>query len=144
MVEPEIAFASMDDAMVIAEDCIKSSIAYAMDQTNEDIDFFAKRVDKNLDQRLRTTVDEPFGRITYSEAIEVLKAVENERSNKIKFEFPVEWGIDLKSEHERYLAEVYFEKPVFVTNYPKAIKPFYMKASSDEKTVEGFDLLVPA
>ena len=138
MVEPEIAFASMDDAITTAEDCVKSSVLYAMDHTCEDIGFFAQRVDKGLDHRLQKTVEEPFGRITYSDAVEVLKSVDTE-----KFEFPVEWGMDLKSEHERYLAEVHFDKPVFVTNYPKAIKPFYMKASSDGKTVEGFDLLVP-
>jgi asparaginyl-tRNA synthetase len=139
MVEPEIAFADENDAMDIAERCVKHTVRYALDNCTEDIDFFAARVDKSLARRLQDTVEAPFERLTYDDAINILKSV----AMKEAFEHPVEWGMDLKSEHERFLAEKYYQNPVFVTNYPASLKPFYMKRNADEKTVSAYDLLVP-
>lgn len=137
MIEPEIAFADLNDNMELAEDLLKYVINYVLENAPEEIKFFNDFVDKGLIDRLENIVSNDFGKITYTEAIEVLKKAD------VKFEYPVEWGIDLQTEHERYLTEQVFKKPVFVTNYPKDIKAFYMKLNEDKKTVAAMDLLVP-
>lgn len=137
MIEPEIAFADLGANMELAEAMIKYIIKYVMDHCPEEMEFFNSFVEKGLFGKLKNVLENDFGRVTYTEAIEIL-----EKSKK-KFEFPVKWGIDLQSEHERYLAEEYFKKPVFVTDYPKDIKAFYMKLNEDGKTVRAMDLLAP-
>lgn len=137
MIEPEIAFADLGANMELAEAMVKYIIKYVMDNCPEEMDFFNAFVEKGLFEKLTNVLENDFGRVTYTEAIEIL-----EKSGK-KFEFPVKWGIDLQSEHERYLAEEYFKKPVFVTDYPKDIKAFYMKLNEDGKTVRAMDLLAP-
>ncbi len=137
MIEPEIAFADNEDNIKLAEDMLKFVIKYVLDKTPEEINFFNSFVDKGIKERLINISNSDFGKITYTEAIEVLK-----QSGK-KFEYPVEWGCDLQTEHERYLSEEHFKKPVFVTDYPKEIKSFYMRLNDDNKTVAAFDLLVP-
>ena len=116
---------------------VKFVIKYVMDNCPEEMEFFNSFIEKGLFDKLNNVLNNDFGRVTYTEAIEIL-----EKSGK-KFEFPVKWGIDLQSEHERYLAEEYFKKPVFVTDYPKDIKAFYMKLNEDNKTVRAMDLLAP-
>ena len=137
MVEPEIAFADLSANMELAEAMVKFVIKYVMDTCPEEMEFFNSFIEKGLFNKLNNVLNNEFGRITYTEAIEIL-----EKSGK-KFEFPVKWGIDLQSEHERYLAEEYFKKPVFVTDYPKEIKAFYMKLNEDGRTVRAMDLLAP-
>jgi len=137
MMEPEIAFADLDVNMDIIEEMIKYIVNYVRENAAEEMEFFNKWVDKGLFERLDTLVNSKFDRITYTEAIEILK------NSKEKFEYEVEWGIDLQTEHERYLAEKHFKKPVFVTDYPKDIKAFYMKLNEDGKTVRAVDLLAP-
>ena len=137
MMEPEIAFADLDVNMDIIEEMIKYIVNYVRENAAEEMEFFNKWVDKGLFERLDTLVNSKFDRITYTEAIEILK------NSKEKFEYEVEWGIDLQTEHERYLAEKHFKKPVFVTDYPKDIKAFYMKLNKDGKTVRAVDLLAP-
>jgi asparaginyl-tRNA synthetase len=137
MIEPEIAFADLEDDMELAEDMVKYIINYVMENAPEEMEFFNKFIDKTLFERLNNVLNSDFGRITYTEAIEIL-----EKSGE-KFEYPVKWGIDLQTEHERYITERYFKKPVFVTNYPKEIKAFYMRQNDDGKTVAAMDLLVP-
>ncbi|MDO4690803.1 MAG: asparagine--tRNA ligase [Fusobacterium sp.] len=137
MIEPEIAFADLGANMELAEAMVKYIIKYVMDNCPEEMEFFNAFVEKGLFEKLKNVLENDFGRVTYTEAIEIL-----EKSNK-KFEFPVKWGIDLQSEHERYLAEEYFKKPIFVTDYPKDIKAFYMKLNEDGKTVRAMDLLAP-
>lgn len=137
MMEPEIAFADLEVNMDIIEEMIKYIVNYVRENAAEEMEFFNKWVDKGLFERLDTLVNNKFDRITYTEAIEVLK------NSKEKFEYEVEWGIDLQTEHERYLAEKHFKKPVFVTDYPKDIKAFYMKLNKDGKTVRAVDLLAP-
>lgn len=137
MIEPEIAFADLNDDMDLAEDMMKYICRYLRENAPEEMEFFNKFIDKSLLQRLENIVDSEFGRITYTEAIELLQ-----KSGK-KFEFPVKWGSDLQSEHERYISEQVFKKPVFVTDYPKEIKAFYMRMNDDDKTVAAMDLLVP-
>ena len=137
MMEPEIAFADLDVNMDIIEEMIKYIVNYVRENAAEEMEFFNKWVDKGLFERLDTLVNNKFDRITYTEAIEILK------NSKEKFEYEVEWGIDLQTEHERYLAEKHFKKPVFVTDYPKDIKAFYMKLNEDGKTVRAVDLLAP-
>ncbi len=137
MVEPEIAFADLNDDMNLAEDMMKYVISYALDKAKNEIEFFNKFIDKGLVERLEGIVNSTFKRITYTEAIEILK------NAKEKFEYPVEWGLDLQTEHERYLTEKHFKAPVFVTDYPKEIKAFYMRMNDDNKTVAAVDLLVP-
>ena len=137
MIEPEIAFADLSANMELAEAMVKSIIKYVMDNCPEEMEFFNSFIEKGLFDKLNNVLNNDFGRVTYTEAIEIL-----EKSGK-KFEFPVKWGIDLQSEHERYLAEEYFKKPVFVTDYPKEIKAFYMKLNEDNKTVRAMDLLAP-
>ena len=137
MIEPEIAFADLDDDMALAEDMIKYIINYVLENAPEEIQFFNNFVDKGLLERLTHVASSEFGKVTYTEAIKLL-----EESGK-KFDFPVYWGCDLQTEHERYLTEEIFKRPVFVTDYPKEIKAFYMRLNDDGKTVAAMDLLVP-
>ena len=137
MVEPEIAFADLQANMNMGESLIKYIIQYVLDNAPDEMDFFNSFVDKGLKDRLRSIVEAEFGKITYTEAVKILM-----ESGK-DFQFPVEWGIDLQTEHERYLTEEVFKKPLFVTDYPKDIKAFYMRMNDDGKTVAACDLLVP-
>lgn len=137
MIEPEVAFADLSDNMDLAEAMIKYIIQYVLEHAPEEMEFFNKFMDKGLLDRLTALVNAEFARVTYTEAVELLK-----KSGK-KFEYPVEWGIDLQTEHERYLTEEIYKKPVFVTDYPKEIKAFYMRLNDDNKTVAACDLLVP-
>ncbi len=137
MIEPEIAFADLEDNMELAEDMIKYIISYVMENAPEELEFFNKFIDKGLLDRLNHVVSSEFKRITYTEAIKILI------DSKHEFQYPVEWGCDLQTEHERYLTEKVFGKPVFVTDYPKEIKAFYMRLNEDDKTVAAMDLLVP-
>lgn len=137
MIEPEIAFADLEANMELAEAMLKYVIKYVMNECPEEIDFFNQFIENGLIDKLNNVLDNEFGRITYTEAIDILL-----KANK-KFDYPVKWGVDLQSEHERYLSEEYFKKPVFVTDYPKDIKAFYMKLNEDKKTVRAMDLLAP-
>ena len=137
MIEPEICFADLNDDMDLAEDMIKYIFSYVLENCPEEMDFFNKFIDTGLLDRLNNVINSDFGRITYTDAIKEL-----EKHND-QFEFKVSWGIDLQTEHERYLAEQIFKKPVFVTDYPKDIKAFYMKQNPDGKTVAATDLLAP-
>ena len=137
MIEPEIAFADLDDDMQLAEEMVKYVISYVLENAPEEMEFFDSFVSKGVLERMRSIVAADFGRITYTEAIELLKKADK------KFEYPVEWGIDLQTEHERYLTDEVFRKPVFVTDYPKYIKAFYMRMNDDGKTVAAADLLAP-
>lgn len=137
MIEPEIAFADLDDDMQLAEDMVKYIISYVLENAPEEMEFFDSFVSKGVLERMKNIVAADFGRITYTEAIELLKKADK------KFEYPVEWGIDLQTEHERYLTDEVFKKPVFVTDYPKDIKAFYMRMNDDGKTVAAADLLAP-
>ncbi|HZX20924.1 MAG TPA: asparagine--tRNA ligase, partial [Clostridia bacterium] len=137
MIEPEVAFADLNDNMELAEDMLKYIINYVMENAPEEMEFFNNFIDKGLIKRLNNVVTSDFARITYTEAIELLK-----KSGQ-KFEYPVKWGCDLQTEHERYITEKVFKKPAFVINYPKEIKAFYMKLNEDGKTVAAMDLLVP-
>ncbi len=137
MMEPEIAFADLKDDMALAEDMIKYVVKYVMQQCPKEIEFFNKFVDNTLVSRLTNLLENDFGHVTYTEAIEIL-----EKSGK-KFDYPVKWGIDLQTEHERYITEEVFGKPVFVTDYPAEIKAFYMRLNDDNKTVAAMDMLVP-
>lgn len=137
MVEPEVAFADLEDNMDLAEAMLKYLIEYCLENAPEEMEFFNKFIDQNLFARLDNVVNSSFERITYTEAIELLA-----KSGQ-KFQFPVEWGCDLQTEHERYLTEQIFKKPVFVINYPRDIKAFYMRLNDDSKTVAAMDLLVP-
>jgi len=138
MIEPEIAFADLNDDMQIAEDMLKYIIRYVLENAPEEMRFFNSFIDKGLLERLDHVVNSDFGRVTYTEAIELLE------KNNDKFQYKVSWGCDLQTEHERYLTEQIFKKPVFVTDYPKDIKAFYMKLNDDGKTVAAMDCLVPA
>lgn len=137
MIEPEIAFADLNDNMDLAENMVKYIIDYVLDQCPEEMKFFNERIDKGLLDRLTHVLSSDFIRVTYTEAVEALK------NSGETFEFPVFWGADLQTEHERYLTEVIYKKPVFVTDYPKEIKSFYMRMNADQKTVAAMDLLVP-
>ena len=137
MIEPEIAFADLQDDMELAEAMIKHIIRYVLDTCPQDIDFLNQFVDKGLKERLELVAGSDFARVTYTEAVEILK------KNNDKFEYKVDWGTDLQTEHERYLTEKVFGKPVFVTDYPKEIKAFYMRLNDDGKTVAAVDLLAP-
>lgn len=137
MIEPEIAFADLNDNMDLAEDMMKYIINYVMENAKEEMKFFNSFVDKGLFDRLENVVNSEFERITYTEAIDILE------KSKEKFQYPVKWGIDLQTEHERYITEKVFRKPVFVMDYPKDIKAFYMRLNDDDKTVAAMDLLVP-
>ena len=137
MIEPEMAFCDLNGYMDNAEAMIKFVIRYVLDNCPDEMAFFNQFIDKGLVERLELVANSEFGRISYTDAIEILK-----KNNK-KFQFPVEWGVDIQTEHERYLTEVVFKKPVFVTDYPKEIKSFYMKQNADGKTVAAADMLVP-
>ena len=137
MIEPEICFADLKDDMDLAEDMIKYIVKYVMDNCPEEMEFFNNFIDKGLFEKLNNVINSDFARITYTDAIKELE------KNNDKFEFPVHWGSDLQTEHERYLCEVLFKKPVFVTDYPAEIKAFYMKQNPDGKTVAAADLLAP-
>ena len=137
MIEPEIAFADLEDDMELAEAMLKYVIRYVMEHAPEEMQFFNSFVDKGLIERLNHVVNSEFGRVTYTEAIELLE------KNNDKFDYKVYWGCDLQTEHERYLTEQIFKRPVFVTDYPKEIKAFYMKLNDDNKTVAAMDCLVP-
>ena len=137
MLEPEMAFADLEDDMDLAEDMLKYVINYVMENAPEEMNFFNSFVDKGLIDRLTNVATSEFARITYTDAIEILK------KHNDKFEFKVSWGIDLQTEHERYLTEEVYKRPVFVTDYPKDIKAFYMKQNPDGKTVAAVDCLVP-
>lgn len=137
MIEPEIAFCDLVGNMEVAESMIKYIIKYVLENAPEEMEFFNSFIDKGLIDRLTSIVNSEFARVTYTEAVEILQ-----KSGK-KFEYPVEWGIDLQTEHERYLTEEVYKAPVFVTDYPKEIKAFYMRLNDDNKTVAACDLLVP-
>jgi asparaginyl-tRNA synthetase len=137
MIEPEIAFGDLAADMELAESMVKYIIKDVMEKCPEEIEFFNQFIEKGLLDKLNNILDNEFGRITYTEAIDILLKTDK------KFEFPISWGIDLQSEHERYLAEEHFKKPVFLTDYPKDIKAFYMKMNPDGKTVRAMDLLAP-
>ncbi len=137
MIEPEMAWAELEDNMDLAEDFLKNLFKYALNDCPEEMEFFGTWIDKTAREKLEKVINSTFERITYTEAIEILKA-----SNE-KFEFPVEWGLDMQSEHERYLTEKKFGKPVIVYDYPSKIKAFYMRVSDDGKTVRAMDVLVP-
>lgn len=137
MIEPEMAFADLNDNMEIAEEMLKYIIQYVLDKAPEEMEFFNSFVDKTLLERLDNILNNDFGKVTYTEAVDLLK------KSGHQFEYPVEWGIDLQTEHERYLTEQIFKKPIFVTDYPTEIKAFYMRLNDDGKTVAAMDLLVP-
>ena len=137
MIEPEIAFADLEDDMILAESMLKYVIRYVLENAPEEMNFFNSFVDKGLLDRLNNVVNNDFARVTYTEAVELL-----EKHND-KFNYKVSWGVDLQTEHERYLTEEIFKRPVFVTDYPKEIKAFYMKLNDDGKTVAAVDCLVP-
>lgn len=137
MIEPEIAFADLKDDMRLAEDMLKYIINYCLENAPEEMEFFNKFIDKGLLERLNNVVSNEFAHVTYTDAIEILK------KNNDKFNYKVEWGSDLQTEHERYLTETVFKRPVMVTDYPKEIKAFYMKLNDDKKTVAAVDVLVP-
>lgn len=137
MIEPEIAFADLEDDMNLAEDMVKYIISYVLEKAPEEMKFFNSFVDKGLLERLNHVVNSDFERVTYTKAVEILQGCGE------KFQYPVEWGIDLQTEHERYLTEKVFKKPIFVTDYPKDIKAFYMRLNDDGKTVAACDMLVP-
>ncbi|MGM0396710.1 MAG: asparagine--tRNA ligase [Bacillota bacterium] len=137
MIEPEIAFAELKDNMELAEDMFKYMIQYVLDNAPEEMEFFDSFVSKGIVERLTKIVQSDFGVITYTDAVEKLL------ESGVEFQYPVEWGMDLQTEHERYITEKIFDKPVFVIDYPKEIKAFYMRVNEDDKTVAAMDLLVP-
>ena len=137
MIEPEMAFYEIDDNMDLAEDFLKYLIRYALENCYDDLEFLNNMYDKELIERLKSVIDNSFERLTYTKAVEILEA------SGQKFEFPCTWGSDLQSEHERYLVEKHFNKPVILTDYPRDIKAFYMKQNDDGKTVRGMDVLFP-
>jgi asparaginyl-tRNA synthetase len=153
MIEPEMAFFELEDNMNLAEDFVKYVIHYALEHCKDDLDFLEKRLAEEekskpqldrsmpLSEKLRFVVDNAFERLTYTEAIDIL--VRSKPHKEKKFQYPVEWGVDLQSEHERYLVEKHFKKPVILTNYPREIKSFYMKLDEDGKTVRAMDVLFP-
>lgn len=137
MIEPEMAFADLDDDLECMEAMVKYIINTVLEKCPQEMEFFNSFVDKGLKARLENVVSNEFGRVTYTEAVDILQ------KSRHKFDYPVEWGIDLQTEHERYLTEEVFKKPLFVTDYPKDIKAFYMRMNDDEKTVAAADCLVP-
>ena len=137
MVEPEVAFADLADNAALAERLLKSVTQRVLNDCENDLGFFQQRIDNTVLERLTNIVDQPFVRVTYSDAIDILL------TSGEKFEFPVEWGIDMASEHERFLSETHFKAPVVVTNYPRDIKAFYMRLNDDERTVAAMDVLAP-
>ncbi len=137
MIEPEMAFYDIEDDMELAEDFVKNLVKYALDNCMDDLKFLNDKYDNGLIERMQGVVDTKFQRVTYTEGIKILE------ESGVKFEFPVHWGTDIQSEHERYLVEKYFKKPVILTDFPKEIKAFYMKQNEDGKTVRGMDVLFP-
>jgi asparaginyl-tRNA synthetase len=137
MIEPEMAFCNLDEMMTLMEDFIKSLFKFALEEAEEEMDFFNQWIDEGRRDMIENIIKADFGRITYTEAIEIL-----ENSGQ-EFEYPVSWGVDLQSEHERYLTEEHFKKPIMVKDYPKEIKAFYMRQNDDGKTVAAVDCLVP-
>ncbi|MDP4598784.1 MAG: asparagine--tRNA ligase [Pseudomonadales bacterium] len=137
MVEPEIAFADLHDNADLAEDLLKHVFSQLLEQREDDMAFFAERVDKDVISRIRSVIDADFERMDYTDAVKILQ------NSKAKFEFPVSWGLDLQSEHERYLTEKHVGRPVVLMNYPKDIKAFYMRLNDDDKTVAAMDVLAP-
>ena len=137
MVEPEIAFADLHDNADLAEDLLKHVFSQLLEQREDDMAFFAERVDKDVISRIRSVIDADFERMDYTDAVKILQ------NSKAKFEFPVSWGLDLQSEHERYLTERHVGRPVVLMNYPKEIKAFYMRLNDDDKTVAAMDVLAP-
>ena len=137
MIEPEMAFADLEDNMNVAEDMLKYIIRYVFEHAPREMEFFNSFIDKGLIDRLQNVVESEFVRITYTEAIDILEKSDRE------FKYPVSWGIDLQTEHERYITEEVYKKPVFIVDYPKEIKAFYMRENEDKKTVAAMDLLVP-
>ncbi len=137
MIEPEMAFCDLEDDMRVAQEMVKYVIRYVLETCPQDMEFFNNFIDKGLLERLHKLIDADFGKVTYAEAIEILQ-----KSGE-KFEYPIGWGEDLQTEHERYLTEVVFQKPIFVTDWPKEIKAFYMRLNDDGKTVAAMDMLVP-
>ena len=137
MIEPEIAFADLSDDMDLAEDMLKYVISYLMRECGYELDLFNRFIDTTLLDRLRNVVESDFARVTYTDAVRILN------ESGVKFDYPVKWGMDLQTEHERYLTEKVYGCPVFVTDWPRDIKAFYMKVNEDGKTVAAADLLVP-
>jgi asparaginyl-tRNA synthetase len=137
MLEPEIAFADLNDDMDLAEDMLKYMIQYLLEQAPDEMAFFSSFIDKGLLERLDNVVRSEFGRVTYTEAVSIME------KSGVKFEYPVKWGVALQTEHERFLSEEIFKKPVFVTDYPIETKSFYMRRNDDGKTVAATDLLAP-
>ncbi|MFW6381537.1 MAG: asparagine--tRNA ligase [Bacillota bacterium] len=137
MVEPEMAFCNLEEMKVLIEDFIKFIFKYALEKAGEEMKFFAENIDADRGQILKKIIETDFAHVSYTEAIDILTEAE------VEFEFPVDWGVDLQSEHERYLTEKYFKKPVLVTDYPREIKAFYMRLNNDQKTVGAVDCLVP-
>ncbi|MFT7125696.1 MAG: asparaginyl-tRNA synthetase [Candidatus Azotimanducaceae bacterium] len=137
MVEPEIAFADLNDNADLAEDLLKHVFTELLNKREDDMAFFAERIDKDVISRLRSVIDARFERMEYTEAVDILKKADH------KFEFPVAWGLDLQSEHERYLTEKHVGRPIVLMNYPKEIKAFYMRLNDDNKTVAAMDVLAP-
>ncbi|MDR2933137.1 MAG: asparagine--tRNA ligase, partial [Oscillospiraceae bacterium] len=141
MIEPEIAFADLEDDMALAQDMLQYVLRYVMEQCPDDLKFFNDFYDKELLERLEGVATSDFARVSYTQAIDIL--LDYKDKGTVKFEYPVFWGCDLQTEHERFLTEKHFKKPVFVTDYPKEIKAFYMRVNDDGKTVAATDLLVP-
>ncbi|MBM3893301.1 asparagine--tRNA ligase [Candidatus Dependentiae bacterium] len=137
MIEPEMAFADLHDNMALAESYLKHCLTYLLNQCSDDMSFFNQYIEKGVISKLEHVIQTPFEQLPYTDAIEILKKAPK------KFQYPVNWGVDLQSEHERYLAEEYFKKPVILINYPAAIKAFYMRMNDDEKTVAAMDVLCP-
>ncbi|MBW1988564.1 MAG: asparagine--tRNA ligase [Deltaproteobacteria bacterium] len=137
MVEPEMAFCDLVENMDLAERFVKALVRVAMEANSDDLSLFSRFVDKTLPRTLRTVAEQPFARVSYTEAVDILS------SAKKKFDYPVEWGLDLKTEHERFLCEQHFKKPVIVHDFPLSIKPFYMRVNDDGKTAAAMDVLVP-
>lgn len=138
MIEPEMAFYDLNDNMELAESFMKYIARQVLEHCQEDLEFFNQRIDDTVLETLETIADQqPFVRLSYSEAVDCLE------SSQESFEFPVAWGVDLQSEHERFLTEIEFKRPVILYNYPRTIKPFYMYCNDDEKTVRAMDVLVP-
>ena len=140
MIEPEVAFIGLDELMDLEEDFIKYCVRWALDNCSDDLEFLNKMIDKTLLERLNSVLADSFVRLSYTEGIKIL---EEAVASGHKFEFPVSWGMDLASEHERFLVEQHFRKPVIMHGYPKEIKAFYMKINPDGKTVQGTDVLFP-
>ncbi|MFW5736866.1 MAG: asparagine--tRNA ligase, partial [Halanaerobium sp.] len=137
MIEPEMAFCNLDEMMTLMEDFIKNLFNFALEEAEEEMDFFNQWIDEGRREIIKNIIEADFGRISYTEAIDIL---ENSGQD---FEYPVSWGVDLQSEHERYLTEEHFKKPIMVKDYPKEIKAFYMRQNDDQKTVAAVDCLVP-